>query len=229
MTVKPWAGFIADFPDDQVGDSRGIEVFGGRNVAVAIGEILTGLGCKVSAPDYAEEKGWEFDFQDEEQRRFWCQVTSFHPAFWLLFEDAAITGGTQKKNAAAYAEMWRKLAAALDRDPRFHDTVWRSMDDGPPEPEEIGSESKRRAASDIQPVPLDGEFLPQARQSRQTRWSWGNVVLGVFGLFVLVGPLIGFIVDLNAGRPSFRSYPSENLAIGVIATIWAGLRARRRS
>ena len=110
MTVKPWAGFIADFPDDQVETERDIEVFGGRNVAVAIGEILTGLGCKVSSPDYAEVKGWEFDFYDEADRRFWCQVTSFHPAFWLLFEDPALTRETKAKNATAYAEMWRKLA-----------------------------------------------------------------------------------------------------------------------
>jgi hypothetical protein len=137
VKVKPWAGFIADFPDDQVEDGGDIKLFGGRNVAVAIGEILTGLGCRVSAPEYAELHGWDFDayYQD---RRFWCQVTSFHPAFHLLLDDPAVTRGTRKKNAAAYAELAEKAAAALEADPRFHRVEWRSMEDGPPEPGEIG-------------------------------------------------------------------------------------------
>src|SRR5437899_5862484 len=42
MTVKPWAGFIADLPDDAVEGGGDITLFGGRNVAVAIGDILTG-------------------------------------------------------------------------------------------------------------------------------------------------------------------------------------------
>src|SRR5207302_7238744 len=125
VKVKPWAGFIADFPDDQVEDGGDIKLFGGRNVALAIGEILTGLACRVSAPEYAELHGWEFDvyYQD---RLFWCQITSFHPAFHLLFEDPAIARGPRRKSAPAYAELAEKLAAAPEEDSRFHHVEWRA-------------------------------------------------------------------------------------------------------
>lgn len=144
MRVNPWAGFIADFPDDQVEERGEITLFGGRNVAAAIGEILTGLGCLVSAPEYAELHGWDFDV-NYQAHRFYCRITSFHPAFQLLFEDPASARGPRRKSAQAYAELAVKLAVALEGDPRFHHIEWRSFEDGPPEPEEIGSDVERPA------------------------------------------------------------------------------------
>ena len=137
MTVKPWAGFIADFPDDTVEEGGDITLFGGRNVAVGVGEILIQLGCRVSAPEYAELNGWDFDLYYRD-RRFWCQVSSFHPAYLLLFKDPAFTRGTRKRNYAAYAELAEKLAATLEEDGRFYHVEWRTWEEGPPEPDEIG-------------------------------------------------------------------------------------------
>jgi hypothetical protein len=136
MTVKPWAGFIADFPDDESEDERGVVVCGGRNVAEALGEILTGLGCRVLPPEYAGVKGWEFVLYYK-TCMFWCQVTSYHPVFQLFFGDTAIFRGTRAKNVADYSEVAFGLAAALASDSRFHNVVWRSKEDGPPEPDEI--------------------------------------------------------------------------------------------
>jgi len=220
MTVKPWAGFIADFPDDEVGDGRSIDVFGGRNVAVAIGEILIGLGCSdISAPEYAEHKGWEFDFYDKGRHRFWCQVTSFHPAFWLLFEDPAITRGTRAKNAKAYAELWRRLALALDQDGRFHDVVWRSMEDGPPQPEDIGSPAARREAGGIAPVPIEDEFRPAPPKARQSRWGCLPYILA---LCVMTSGATDLVIGLSDARAG-RLGTGENIVPGIALIIVGGL------
>jgi hypothetical protein len=32
MNVLPWAGFVADFPDDQIEAGGDIQVYGGRNL-----------------------------------------------------------------------------------------------------------------------------------------------------------------------------------------------------
>lgn len=187
MTVKPWAGFIADFPDDTVWGGPGqMEITGGRNVAVAIGEILSGLGCRVSEPEYAGLKGWEFALYFG-RHRFWCQVTSFHPAFYLLFEDPAIARGAGAENADAYGGIWRKLADALDRDPRFQCIEWRSIEDGPPEPETIGDAKTRERIATTLPEPLEASLRPEPLPAR------GSGFKGVLFLAALGGCLFGII------------------------------------
>jgi hypothetical protein len=61
ISVKPLAQFRADFPSDVVEDDGRIVQFGGGNVAEAITQILSRLGCRVAAPIYAGEHGWELD------------------------------------------------------------------------------------------------------------------------------------------------------------------------
>jgi hypothetical protein len=197
VRVKPWAGFIADFPDDQVEDRGEISLFGGRNVAAAIGEILTGLGCRVSAPEYAELHGWDFDayYQD---CRFYCQVTSFHPAFHLLFEDPASARGPRRKSAQAYAELAVKLAVALEGDPRFHHIEWRAFEDGPPEPDEIGSDVDR---------PADASSVIDAQGRDRTR----GVGCLLFALFVILSGIVGLWVSWT-GPGGIRN---EDLFSGV--------------
>ena len=103
MSVPACAGFVADFPDDEVATREEIGVYGGRNVAVALGEILAGLGCgQVSEPDYCGIVGWEFAFQYGDRHHFWCRVQSFHPIYWLLFE-----GPSGRRGATAHIELWR--------------------------------------------------------------------------------------------------------------------------
>jgi len=204
MKVKPWAGFIADFPDDQVEGGGRIILFGGRNVAVALAEILVGLGCRVSAPEYAELHGWDFDAHYK-GHRLYCRVTSFHPAFHLLFEDPASARGPRRKSAQAYVELAVKLAAALEGDPRFRHLEWRSFDDGPPEPDEIGARSRRRAdASSV----ID----PQGRE--KTR-GLGGVFFALFTVLVGIGGLVYSWTGPRGDR-------YENLFCGVTLIV-AGL------
>lgn len=138
MNVPPWAGLVADFPDDQVESGGDIQVYGGRNVALALTEIFTGLGCRrVSDIESEGDQGWAFDVYDRGNHRFWCRVQSFHPVFWLLFEDVS----NSKKGAEAYVELWRKFGNALERDPRFHKILWRPFKEGPPDWEEVEATS----------------------------------------------------------------------------------------
>ncbi len=196
MTDTPWAGFIADFPDDIVWGSPGqMEITGGRNVAVALGEILTELGCQASALEYAGLKGWEFEVYYE-GHRFWCQVTSFHPAFHLLFEDPAIAHATRTKNAAAYAEIWQKFAGALDQDSRFQYVEWRSMEDGPPEPEEIGDTRTREEIVVALPEPLEPSLRPERRPARGAVFRPVLFIAAILGCLFGVATTIGGVIHV---------------------------------
>src|SRR4051812_37777337 len=131
MRIKPWVAFATKLPDDQVEDGHNVLIVGGRNVAAAIGEIFTKLGCKVGEPYSAEEQGWEFLLSYRGHKNFWCRVTSFHPAFRLLFEELSLRPKAFR-NTAAYAELAQSFAVALREDPRFSDIAWSSRDEGPP-------------------------------------------------------------------------------------------------
>jgi len=187
MTVKPWVAFTTSLPDDQVEDGQQIFVLGGRNVAVAIGEVFAGLGCQVSPPESAGELGWEFDLRYKGSRQFWCRVTSFYPAFHLLFEGADSLFAT-KKDAAAHAELAGLFAAALRDDPRFQHISWWSLREGPPEPEEIASISHRQLPAGAQLSPID----PQDRRPALTGSQLG-CLSGVGWLLAAVGGLATFI------------------------------------
>src|SRR5262249_37338830 len=95
--------------------------------------------------------------------------------FWLLLEE---TGRKAKQNIDWLPEIIRKLTAALEQDPRFHAITWRPQEEGPPEPEEIGSPSIRATASSIKAEPLLESHRPL-----RTPNSEG---LGCFFIFVLL-------------------------------------------
>jgi hypothetical protein len=180
MTLLSCAGFIAEFPDDTVEAQGHIEVFGGRNVAVALGEMLKGLGSdKISDPIYEGENGWVFNFDYGRRGSFLCQITSLHPAFWLLLEKS-------RSSEEAYAEIWRKLAGALEHDPRFRCVIWRSKKDGPPDEDEIGDEQTRAAVRSIPPQPIPEQYRPP----KQRRWQ---PPLALYS-FVLVIMTVGYSI-----------------------------------
>jgi hypothetical protein len=185
MSAKPWAAFTTSLPDDQVEDGEQIFVLGGRNVAVAIGEVFTGLGCQVSPPESAGELGWEFDLRYRGSHQFSCRVTSFYPSFHLLFEDAA-TLFTAKNTAAAHAELAERFAAAMEGDPRFQHISWWSLKDGPPEPDEVASIAQRPRAADMSAAPLDRHGKQTALTNKQL-----GCLSGLGWLFVLWGALSG--------------------------------------
>ncbi|THD62419.1 hypothetical protein [Phenylobacterium sp.] len=171
MIVPPWAGFVADFPDDQVEGGGDIQVFGGRNVAVALGEILASLGCsRVSAPKAAGEMGWEFTAYYEDRYPIFCRLQSFHPVFWLLFEDSSAS----KKGAVAYVALWRKFGNALEQDPRFHKILWRSFKEGPPDWDEV------EATSDSPERAFEEEFPPSKIKIDKPRTSIWPYLIGIW-------------------------------------------------
>ncbi|MFI4966043.1 MAG: hypothetical protein ACHP9T_11840 [Caulobacterales bacterium] len=217
MTTFPWAGFIADFPDDQVDEENDVKIFGGQNVALALVEILTNLGCnRISEPVHAHEHGWEFVFYYKAEHRFWCRVTSFHPAFHLIFEDPGAFRSTRKKNAAAYVEIWRKLAIALEQDPRFHHIVWRTFKEGPPEPDEIGT-----VAGTAQ-RPFAEEFPPGKVNGREGRPGFWPIIIGVwFIVSCIVGTLIG--IDNRAHGQSAEELGLSPFVgiVGIAILVWA--------
>jgi hypothetical protein len=215
MRVKPWIAFLTTLPDDQVEDGLNIVLFGGRNVAAAIGEILESLDCKVSEPEHAAEDGWEFDLIYRGRHRFWCRVISFHPAFNVLFQDPG-AWTTAKRNAAAYAELALKLSAALREDPRFRQVSWWSLKDEPPEPEEIGlTDLRKRAGGDpSSPIDLAGK--------EGGRPAWGRLAFALWitvsGAFVLIWFVTG-VIPMKPGEAIFAGV--SLLVVGLLSLVRA--------
>lgn len=129
MKVRTWATFTSDLPDDHIENEDGDEIiqFGGKSVAAAIGEILTGLGCSSSPPIYAHEHGWELDVKFG-KRRFWCQVTLIEE--WLMvFEDTSFVRKHILAHHPLYLDLLTRLSQELEHDTRFHDVSWFRSDE----------------------------------------------------------------------------------------------------
>ncbi len=178
--VPPWAGFVVDFPNDEVQGGGDIQVYGGRNLAVALGEIFASLGCTdVSEPWSVADVGWEFDFNYRGRHSFLCRVQSFHPIFWLLFE-----GPTGKRAASAHLELWRKFASALEHDPRFDQVLWRTSEQGPPDWDEFSVRDDLRKPPLVEDLPL----RPTKPRPKAAGGPAAPAVIGVW-FVLLVGTL----------------------------------------
>lgn len=216
MRVKPWVAFTTDLPDDQVEDGHNnIVLFGGRNVAVAIGEIFARLGCKVGEPEPAGENGWEFALTYKESHRFWCQVNSTsYPVFRLLFEDMSFRPRAAR-NAAAYAELALKLAAALRNDPQFHDVTWWSAKEGPPEDRIDLAKAKKQAREDpTSPISSAG--------AAGGRPAWGCLAFALFVVLSGVFSLFMFFAGLSSMRLGEAIFCGTSL---IVAGLLGFLRA----
>jgi len=195
MTVTPLAVFRADFPDDHVEDARDIVLFGGRNVAGAIGQRLSEAGCEVSGLLYEGLNGWTFVAKFQSQV-FSCQTTSFHPKYFLDLKDPSRSRPIAQR---IFAEFWQVVDTALRTDSRVHDLRWYRREDAPDPwqdvsgPEEAPDPAARAA--------LVRELQARARRLRRERLSklagcWlaaATVVAGVFGLFVATAGVARFL------------------------------------
>jgi hypothetical protein len=125
LKVRPLAICKADFPDDSVAteDGKGFLDHGGHNVADAIAEILSHLGCTVSPRENAAEYGWRFDW-DFNGETFLCQVSAIPPGYYLHFEGAALDRSFSPDVPPPHARIMAALNDALARDGRFHDICW---------------------------------------------------------------------------------------------------------
>jgi hypothetical protein len=125
LKIRPLAICTADFPDDSVEteDGKGFLDHGGRNVAEALGEILSRLGCTTSPPWNAGMYGWRFD-GDFHGRTFMCQVSSIPPEFYLHFEGVLFRQTVSPGGQPPVAELIVDFNSELARDGRFHDVLW---------------------------------------------------------------------------------------------------------
>jgi hypothetical protein len=127
VTVRNRAEFRSDLPTDLIETDDDIIQHGGKSVAVAIGEMLERLGCKVEGPIYADFKGWELDV-DLGRRRFWARVTYIED-FLLVFTEVRIIEQLFRRHSPEYLDLLSKLAREMANDPRFHDVGWHSDED----------------------------------------------------------------------------------------------------
>lgn len=122
MKTKAYgADLWTDLPDDSVREGDEIVQLGGRNVAAAIGELLTRLGYEVKGPEESGIYGWRL-YLSQGGREFMIQVSDVPPDMILHVED--VTGIFDRwlhgKKAQLIGELVAKLKTALEADPRFH-------------------------------------------------------------------------------------------------------------
>ena len=131
VTIRTDAEIGTNFPDDTVWVNDHIVLLGGKNVAVAIGEILARLGAEVSEP-ILEDCGWALNlsYKGREPR---CLVQDGGDFVYFIMKDRLGARG----DPAGYVELIVQLNGELHWDPRFHDIRWYHSDDrgqrhGPP-------------------------------------------------------------------------------------------------
>jgi hypothetical protein len=156
ITVRRYAEFRADFPDDHIWDEKEEDVVqtGGKAVAQAIADILVGLGCTIHDLDDNVGHCWEccFSYQG---LALWFHVVNLNPCIFTLDEPHRAT-----PNIARYYHVLLNLNEQLRRDGRFHDLTWYSYEDG-----RVGKEGFEIPitgdipAPDVPPVEVVGKKL----------------------------------------------------------------------
>lgn len=215
MSVPTWAGFVAYIPGDEVATSYEIAVYGGRNVAVAVGEIFADLGCShITAPDYGGEVGWDFRFRYGDRHSFWCRVQSFHPIYWLLLE-----GPSGKRGVTVNAELQRRFADALERDSRFDQILWRSLKEGPPDWDEFTVTDDLPERTFLEELPL----LPGKRRGRNAAGEpFASVIIGVWcALTVVVLAVLENTIHDAKARNEYITLAIVTLIVGLAIVLRA--------
>ena len=83
--VRSRAEIGTNFPDDMVEVDGDVVLWGGRNVTVAIGEILTRFGAEVSKP-VLEDCGWALSISYK-GREPWCLVQDAGGFIYFIMKD----------------------------------------------------------------------------------------------------------------------------------------------
>lgn len=129
MKLRPLAHFQTDIPSDSIEDENDFVQFGGRNLAEAVGAMLTRRGYRVSPPRDAGFCGWDFEAR-KGWIRFWMRVTEFDEVERLLFtRDMTMRFWTIHPS---YEQFLSELSADLNEDPRFHHVGWTNLDGDEP-------------------------------------------------------------------------------------------------
>ena len=109
----------ADFPDDATYEDDGEAHFAGRNVAIAVGQMLSSHGYRVEEPESWDEKGWSLNAYRDRQR-FWMLITAIDD-FILQTKD---TTWRLWPDRAPFVAFLLHLEAGLSADPRFSQLRW---------------------------------------------------------------------------------------------------------
>jgi hypothetical protein len=180
MTVRPWAAFTTDLPDDEFTDEDGVFIFPGRNVAEAIRDVLTHLGAEVEEPEHEFEHGWTAHVKYR-GHGFWYQVSRLGPEIYLVVEDNPPL--LSPKQPKLYGELIANLNGGLVADSRFHDLLWYSREDGPCFPPDGTGSQDPFASGPRRPRPTN---RPRQKVSRGGSRHWPRFLARLFGwLFLL--------------------------------------------
>lgn len=132
MIVRDRAEFRSTLPYDGIEDEEGFLQLPGRNVAIAISEILRKLGYDADPPADAGDHGWDFAVRVKgypKGCRVWCTVTWIDD-YLLVFDNTSWWDkNIRKRHPAPYIEALRALGRALAADPRFSEVRWNLPDD----------------------------------------------------------------------------------------------------
>jgi hypothetical protein len=217
MNVPAWAGFVTYLPDDEVATGTEIAVYGGRNVAVALGEIFSRLGGSgISDPSYGGEMGWDFAFRYGDRHSCWCRVQSFHPIYWLLFE-----GPSGRRAEAAHRELWSKFSDALEQDPRFDQILWRSSKDGPPDWDEF-------TITDDLPKPKVLDDLPVSPLKPRPKAAGGALAPTIVGVWCVLTVVTIMILGASIHGPKKQQAYVALAVTGLIIGLAGALRIADR-
>jgi hypothetical protein len=119
VKVRNKAKICTNFPDDTIWSNDEIVSLGGKNITVAIGEILTRLGAEISEP-ILEDNGWALNISYK-GREPWCLVHDGGDLIYFYMEDR---WGPLFNDKPQYIELIVLLNAELHRDPRFRNIQW---------------------------------------------------------------------------------------------------------
>lgn len=122
ITVRRYAEFRADFPDDQIWDGDDVIQTGGKAVAQAIADILAGLGCVIEDLEDQAGHGWECRFSSQGLALMFHAV-ALDPCILVFEEPHRAT-----RKLTRYYDVLLRLNEQLRRDGRFHDLAWYSYD-----------------------------------------------------------------------------------------------------
>jgi hypothetical protein len=126
VTVRRYAEFRADFPDDHIwnDDETDVVQTGGKAVAEAIADILKGFGCTIHEMEDNVGHCWECYFSYE-GLGLWFHVVGLDDYIFELQEPPRA-----RPDYALHLHVLLKLNEQMRRDGRFHELRW--YEDGRP-------------------------------------------------------------------------------------------------
>lgn len=119
MKSRTFITFEADFPDDiKFSESEDIERPGGHNIALAMSEIFTSRGLKVSDVWQRDYYGWEFSVKDR-GLTVWLILQFGEPWLLLINNDTSIFRRLFGSKLPDYSSLLDTLIDYLGQDARF--------------------------------------------------------------------------------------------------------------